>query len=310
MADQQNSFPQGIELLVKKAAVDADFRERLLADPLQAAASLELDLDEAERMMLRAIPREQLAATIDSTTVPETHRRVFLKATAASILAAAGLLGASTATMDAGVQFGIRPPRDWKPLSWEVPEINAATIVATSVNDVFNKTSKNTDSLSKDFRATDKQLIELAGKLNKKCNTRLTTKILARLDTLDKVSAYISQVLHSQAIVLEKVSATIGCKSDDARLQYDAKLSDLGIDEKKMPVLGDTLNSSCKININRKAYQQATTLGELLILCGKAIELRNKLKDQPPGQPFPPPVGSPPLDIPLSRGIRPDRPQR
>jgi hypothetical protein len=84
-------IPRGIEVLVKKAAVDAQFKQLLLADRVAAAESIGLKLEPAEAAMLASIPAEQLEAVIARTTVPEHHRRVFLGAAATAMLAALGV---------------------------------------------------------------------------------------------------------------------------------------------------------------------------------------------------------------------------
>jgi hypothetical protein len=88
-------IPRGIEVLVKKAAVDPDFRELLFEQRGRAAAAIELDLDTAEDAMLNAIPQEQLAQIVSQTTVPVEQRRVFLGRLALAMLAVlgAGLAG-------------------------------------------------------------------------------------------------------------------------------------------------------------------------------------------------------------------------
>ena len=89
--------PRGIEVLVKKAAVDAEFRELLLTQRGNAAASIELELDPAESAILNVIPREQLARIVDQTEVGTELRPAFLGRAAAVMLAAlgAGLVSAS-----------------------------------------------------------------------------------------------------------------------------------------------------------------------------------------------------------------------
>jgi hypothetical protein len=84
-------IPQGIEVLVKKASVDPLFRALLLDRPEAAVAEIGLELGPAEAMMLRSVPREQLAAVIARTSVPEEHRRTFLGQAAAAMLAALGI---------------------------------------------------------------------------------------------------------------------------------------------------------------------------------------------------------------------------
>ena len=98
-----DSIPRGIEVLVKKAAVDPQFRAALLERRAAAAEQIGLSLDPSEAAMLRAVPREQLEAIIARTTVPEEQRRIFLGKVAAVSLAALGL--SSVACM------GVRPDR-------------------------------------------------------------------------------------------------------------------------------------------------------------------------------------------------------
>jgi hypothetical protein len=93
------TVPRGIEVLVKKAAVDPAFRELLLEQRGAAAAAIELALDPAERAMLNAIPRAQLVQIVGQTVVPLEQRRVFLGRIAAAMLAVlgAGLAGCKPA---------------------------------------------------------------------------------------------------------------------------------------------------------------------------------------------------------------------
>lgn len=94
------NVPRGIEVLVKKAAVDPEFRELLFEQRGGAAAAIELELDPAENAMLNAIPQEQLAQIIGQTTVPMEQRRVFLGRIATAMLAVLGasLTGCSPST--------------------------------------------------------------------------------------------------------------------------------------------------------------------------------------------------------------------
>lgn len=71
------NFPRGIEVLLKKAAVDAEFCERLKRDRHEAANLIGLSLEEIETNILRSIPTGQLDALIRQTVVPEEHRETF-----------------------------------------------------------------------------------------------------------------------------------------------------------------------------------------------------------------------------------------
>ncbi len=93
-------IPRGIEVLVKKASVDPDFRDLLLNRRAEAAGEIGLDLDPAEVMMLTAVPAVQLEAIIAQTDVPQEHRRAFLGKAAAAMLAAVGLSGSGCSQPD------------------------------------------------------------------------------------------------------------------------------------------------------------------------------------------------------------------
>ncbi len=110
------SIPRGIEVLVKKAAVDADFKRLLLAKRAGAAREIELELGAAEAAMLNAVPAAQLEAIIAQTVVSPMTRAAFLGRAAAVMLAA--LAGASGLAQAAGGDVkpgGISPDRPVAP---------------------------------------------------------------------------------------------------------------------------------------------------------------------------------------------------
>jgi hypothetical protein len=85
------AIPRGIEVLVKKASVDAEFRKILLDERAEAAAEIDLELTAAEAAMLNNIPSRQLEAIIDSTKVRPENRQIFLGKMAKVMLAALGV---------------------------------------------------------------------------------------------------------------------------------------------------------------------------------------------------------------------------
>jgi hypothetical protein len=112
--------PRGVEVLVKKAAVDPDFRSTLLDGRAEAADAIGLELDAAEKLMLQAVPSEQLEAIIDRTTVPKQHRRVFLGTAASAMLAA--LVG-GTGCRDAGDAVRGTRPDDFPAPTGSAPDM-------------------------------------------------------------------------------------------------------------------------------------------------------------------------------------------
>ena len=100
-------LPRGIEILLKKASVDGEFKTLLLNDPESAARSIELVLDPVEQAMLRHIPGQQLAMVIEQTVVPEPQRRAFLGQAASLMIAVLG--GMSLTGCGERASRGIRP---------------------------------------------------------------------------------------------------------------------------------------------------------------------------------------------------------
>ena len=102
-----SDIPRGIEVLVKKASVDPQFKALLLARRDAAAEEIDLKLDPAEAMMLRAVPAEQLETIIAGTKVDPGSRRAFLGKAAAAMLAAIGVSQVGCGCMPAPT--GVRP---------------------------------------------------------------------------------------------------------------------------------------------------------------------------------------------------------
>jgi len=70
--------PRGVEVLLKKAAVDPEFRKLLLEKRGESAQTIDLELTESERQMLAHIPADQLETIIRNTKVKPEHKAVFL----------------------------------------------------------------------------------------------------------------------------------------------------------------------------------------------------------------------------------------
>ena len=118
-------IPRGVEVLVKKAAVDPAFRPRLLAARAAAAADLGLELSPSEAALLAAVPAAQLEAMIAGTRVPERQRLAFLGSAAAVMLAAIGLTGCSDdGPKPAGIRPEQAPPPQTQPAPKPDPRVN------------------------------------------------------------------------------------------------------------------------------------------------------------------------------------------
>jgi hypothetical protein len=93
-----DGYPRGIEILLKKAKVDLEFRRLFLQDPLAAARAIELDVSDSEKKILLNTPGDIIGKMVENTFVPKHHVSTFLSATTAAMLS---LVLASVAVMPA-----------------------------------------------------------------------------------------------------------------------------------------------------------------------------------------------------------------
>ena len=116
-------IPRGVEVLVKKAAVDPAFKKTLLAKRGRAAYDIALKLSPAEAAMFDAVPEEQLRAIIANTKVSPNLRPALLGAAASVMLAALGTAAYA------------KPPDEWESLTKGIePDIPPET-GATNTNE-------------------------------------------------------------------------------------------------------------------------------------------------------------------------------
>jgi len=104
--------PIGLEKVLYAAAVDAEFRARLLRDRDGAVAGLGLELRPSELTALRLAPAAQLQAAIDGLdiSVENLERRRFMRTVAGSI---ATVVGADVLVGCGSAATGSRPG-DWR----------------------------------------------------------------------------------------------------------------------------------------------------------------------------------------------------
>ncbi|MCP4228600.1 MAG: hypothetical protein GY771_00425 [bacterium] len=82
--------PRGIEILVKKASVDDEFKDTLLAERSHSAYRIGLQLDPAEAEMLDTLPEAQLNKIIAETEVEPKLQPVFRGYSAIVMMAVVG----------------------------------------------------------------------------------------------------------------------------------------------------------------------------------------------------------------------------
>jgi hypothetical protein len=103
-------IPRGIEVLVKKAAVDPAFKQVLLEKRAKAADEIGLKLEPAEVAMINVVPAAQLETIIASSNVTDLTRSAFLGRAAAVMLAALGVSTQGCSDAKPPVAGGVRPP--------------------------------------------------------------------------------------------------------------------------------------------------------------------------------------------------------
>jgi hypothetical protein len=120
-----------MEVLLKKASVDAEFKGLLLEERAECAHRIDLELKPVESAILNGIPAEQLDAIIGSTKVNSKQRPAFLGYAAAAMLAALGLT-TTTYAMEEDFEYettGIDPDLEYM----DGPELDQS---ATQTGDV------------------------------------------------------------------------------------------------------------------------------------------------------------------------------
>jgi hypothetical protein len=106
---EADTVPRGIEILLKKAAIDESFRKTLLSDRSNAADAIGLTLKPVETAMLKAIPEPALEKMIAATKVQPKIRQAFMGYTAAVMLAALTVASDGLTQDIAQASFGIQP---------------------------------------------------------------------------------------------------------------------------------------------------------------------------------------------------------
>jgi len=93
-------IPRGLEVLIKKAAVDPAFKKLLFEKRAEAAEAIGLKLNATEEAMLAAVPLPQLEGIVAHTKVSPGLRPAFLGYAASAMLA---VLGSATLLSDSEV---------------------------------------------------------------------------------------------------------------------------------------------------------------------------------------------------------------
>jgi acyl carrier protein len=313
-------IPRGIEVLVKKASVDPEFRQRLLEKRDAAAEEIGLGLDPAEVMMLRAAPRAQLEAIIDRTTVPQHQRRAFLGKAAAATLAAlcAGQADEALAKFPpaaGGARIDVPPPdvrvtgiRPEPPVDRPGPPQPAQeqvsifdqrirAILSTETGVPVRKIAGNT-RLVTDLHIDPETARRVRAAIFGQFGVRIRDDVAARIRTVDElVDAVIVRTRMGQAVVnalaryFRIPSQGITCST--------ALPQKLKADAKSRATLAASLSKQLGTAVPADVLANVDTVGDLIKLVAQPGAAGQGIAPAGAGQ-----------SLPVSRGIRPDVPYK
>jgi acyl carrier protein len=208
-------IPQGIEVLVLKAAVDPDFKRLLLQERSAAAAAIGLELTAAEATMLAAVPAAQLEAIAARAAVPQEHRRAFLGQAAAAMLAALGTIRLAVAEEPAHPQpAGIPPGRPPMPPKKEKTVEERVIDVISKRSGVEAKDIKRNDTLVKDLKVKPADLVELRKDLEKEFDIEISTPDFKKVRFVANAITCVQKALKSKKTPSAPPPASAGIQPD------------------------------------------------------------------------------------------------
>ena len=289
-------IPQGIEVLVKKASIDDEFRALLLDRRAESAQSIGLVLDNAETMMLAAVPDEQLEAIIAKTTVPQAHRRAFLGKAAAAMLAALGATSAGIA------RAGFPPaptgiPPDLPP---EAPKLNVESRVIAVVAEQFRvpkeQISRET-TLDGDLKADPTGRQALHKTLQKRFNLLIPAATFNGFRTVGDVVDFVDLGAAVESQVVDVLAGQL--KLSPAKITRDTVLtSDLKVDMAQLAQFRRELAAKFRVYLSWDAFRKLQTVGQVFDHVRDQLRRRQAAGKERPEIPSP-----------VTRGSRPDVPR-
>ena len=318
-------IPRGIEVLVKKASVDAQFRRLLLEKRADAAGEIGLVLDPAEAAMISAVPAGQLETIIQRTTVPQEHRRAFLGRAAAAMLAAlaatnAGLASAAIQVQGimpdlppepfGGTPRGIRPdlpPEGGKLVSRaDQTRITVIAVIAKTL-DLRHDQVSTRSALVRDLHADAKQRATIRGELERLFRITIPADTFEGFVTVGDLVEYVDFQDRFERPVIDLMAKELRRRGETITVATRL-VEDLEITRAQRVRLKRKLAGEFHIQISWEEFTRFRNVGEVIGCVGKAVELREKARAARK-EPEPPPAPPVPPRVPISYGIRPSKPQ-
>ena len=296
-------IPQGIEVLVKKASIDADFRALLLDKRAEAAGTIGLTLDGAEASMLAAVPEAQLEAIIAQTTVPQEHRRAFLGKAAVALLAALAPTGSAEAAKVLVTQ-GIGPSL---PLGVPNPtvEVRVIAVVAGQLGIPAERISRES-TFAGDLKADAQQREAIRRGLQWQFGAAFPLETFRQFrsvgDAIDHVEIGVAVEPRVVALIAGQFNVNANRVTRRASLAGDLKAGAAQLAE-----LRRQLAKEFRIPISWEAFKELQTVDDVVDHVRELVKKRQAAETQKPPVPSAGSRGSRP-DRPATLGIRPEAP--
>jgi len=296
-------IPRGVEVLVKKAAVDSDFKPLLLTERSRAAEVIGLELQPSEAGMLDSVPTPMLEAIIAQTKVPAEHRRAFLGRAAAAMLAAVGAagtaygasgLGAGRSKMGGfGGGGGIMPdaPPASRGIMADRPVSSQPAIQPVRRNDVDQKLVggvlsiisktldvpteqiKDRDALDGKLGADKEQREAIRLAIAKRFQIDLPEDTFRRMRDVGAIYTYVEAATLAQAEVYEAVVRELNLKPGEVfpemRLTDDLEASTL-----QRAQIRRRLSASLRVHLSWDEFKRLRAVDDLIAHVGDAVRQR------------------------------------
>ena len=274
------SIPLGVEVLVKKAAVDPEFRTLLHERRAGAADEIGLRLDPAEAAMLAAVPQAQLEAIIDRTTVPQEHRRAFLGKAAAAMLAALGAMapGTAGAAMGLGAGGGIRAdslPRRRRaaPIIVTRTERKVRAVLADVLDRDLPQIQSETN-LKTDLEMTPEQFEAVDQALEAELRLPLPLDAIRQSDTAGDVIDLCETTEEVRQAVTDALSRRLSLPGE--AITVDRSVDDLDATPAQLAAVRRQLAQRLRVHLDWNTFRQQRTVGDLITMVAGAVRLREE----------------------------------
>jgi len=293
-------IPRGIEILVKKASVDPDFKELLLAKRADAAEEIGLKLDPAETMMLVAVPARQLETIIARTSVPQEHRRAFLGKAAVAMLAAVSAAGAKLAAAGiADYNPGSRGARPDRPPAAMTIEQRVISLIARQISFPPELvTAKST--FADDLKISPQQSEAISRALQSEFGLTITAAALAKFRTVGDLIDHVEMATDVEPKVIAIIAKRLQVPPPEVTPEASL-VDDLKATARQFADLRQDLLKSFDVYIPWTAFKAAGTVGEVVACTGAAVKRRRDAQAKQRPQPYE-------IPSPVTRGSRPNPP--